>query len=95
VSVYVPKQYGPGSVAPFIVGADGPDRLLFAVLERLIAEQKAPVMVAIFIGNVGRVWEFHAHLIPENPAKPIRIWMEVGDRDQFTQWLMPDSKHGS
>jgi iron(III)-enterobactin esterase len=26
VSVYVPKQYVPGTVAPFIVGADGPDR---------------------------------------------------------------------
>ena len=26
VAVYVPKQYVPGTVAPFIVGADGPDR---------------------------------------------------------------------
>ena len=26
VTVYVPKQYVPGTVAPFIVGADGPDR---------------------------------------------------------------------
>ena len=26
VAVYVPKQYVAGSVAPFIVGADGPDR---------------------------------------------------------------------
>ncbi|HEV2214759.1 MAG TPA: esterase family protein, partial [Terracidiphilus sp.] len=25
VAVYVPKQYKPGSVAPFIVGQDGPD----------------------------------------------------------------------
>src|SRR6184192_1308497 len=22
-------------------------------------------------------WEFHEHLIPESPRKPIRIWMEV------------------
>ncbi len=29
VAVYVPKQYVPGTLAPFIVGADGPDRLLF------------------------------------------------------------------
>jgi enterochelin esterase family protein len=29
-------------------------------------------------------WEYHAHLIPETPPKPIRIWMEVGDRDNFT-----------
>jgi len=29
-------------------------------------------------------WEFHAHLIPESPKKPIRIWMEVGDRDNIS-----------
>src|SRR5581483_2894700 len=28
VAVYVPKQYVPGSAAPFIVGADGPDHAL-------------------------------------------------------------------
>ena len=27
ISVYVPSQYVPGSVVPFIVGADGPDPL--------------------------------------------------------------------
>jgi len=26
-------------------------------------------------------WEYHASLIPNNPAKPIRIWMEVGGND--------------
>ncbi len=26
-------------------------------------------------------WELHEHLIPNGPVKPIRIWMEVGDRD--------------
>ena len=26
-------------------------------------------------------WEFHEQLIPTAPAKPIRIWMHVGDRD--------------
>ena len=25
--------------------------------------------------------EYHEHLIPNSPRKPIRIWMEVGDRD--------------
>jgi len=30
VAVYVPKQYVAGTAAPFIVGADGPDQLLFA-----------------------------------------------------------------
>ena len=28
-------------------------------------------------------WEFHEHLIPESAAKPIRLWMEVGDRDNL------------
>ncbi|HEV7927714.1 MAG TPA: alpha/beta hydrolase-fold protein [Verrucomicrobiae bacterium] len=26
-------------------------------------------------------WEYHEHLIPQTEAKPIRIWMQVGDRD--------------
>ena len=37
VAVYVPKQYVAGSTAPFIVGADGPDTLLFTALDNLIA----------------------------------------------------------
>ena len=41
----------PGTVAPFIVGADGPDRLLFTALDGLIAEHKVPVMIAVSIGN--------------------------------------------
>ena len=53
VAVYVPKQYVPGTAAPFIVGADGPDRALFTALDNLIAEHKVPVMVAISIGNGG------------------------------------------
>ena len=51
VAVYVPKQYVPGSVAPFIVGADGPDPLLFSALDASIAKHKVPVMIAISIGN--------------------------------------------
>jgi enterochelin esterase family protein len=185
VTVYVPKQYGPGSVVPFIVGADGPDGLLFSVLDTLIAQHKVPVMVAISIGNgsgdaqgsergleydmmsgvyaefvekevlplveahahvkltkdpEGRAtmggssggscalimawyhpelyhrvltysgtfvnqqwpsnpqtphgaWEFHEHLIPESRVKPIRMWMEVGDRDLFNPNVMRDSMH--
>jgi enterochelin esterase-like enzyme len=175
LAVYVPKQYVPGTVAPFIVGADGPDKALFTALDNLIAEHKVPVMIAISIGNgsgdgqgsergleydtmsglyaefvekevlplvekqynvklthdpEGRAtmggssggsaalimawyhpelyhrvltysgtyvnqqwptntelphgaWEFHEHLIPNSPVKPIRLWMEVGDRDNF------------
>ena len=51
VAVYVPKQYVAGTEAPFIVGADGPDNLLFTVLDNLIAEGKVPPMIAISIGN--------------------------------------------
>ncbi len=51
VAVYVPKQYVPGTVAPFIVGADGPDRLLFTALDNLIDQKLVPVMIAISIGN--------------------------------------------
>lgn len=185
VAVYVPKQYVAGSVAPFIVGADGPDRMLFAALDALIAEHKLPVMIGISVGNGGgdaqgsergqeydtmsgtyaefvekevlpqveaqgpvkltkdpdaraaigyssggacalimawyhpelyhRVltysgtfvnqqwpynpqtphgaWEFHEHLIPNNPRKPIRIWMEVGDRDLLNPNVMRDDMH--
>src|SRR4029453_9005246 len=51
VAVYVPKQYVPGTAAPFIVGADGPDQLLFTALDTLIAQKRVPVMIAISIGN--------------------------------------------
>jgi iron(III)-enterobactin esterase len=51
VAVYIPKQYVPGTIAPFIVGADGPDPLLFKALDSLIAQKRVPVMVAISIGN--------------------------------------------
>ncbi len=172
VAVYVPKQYVPGTPAPFIVGADGPDRLLFTALDNLIEEKRVPVMIAISIANGsgdaqgsqrgleydtmsglyaefvekevlprvekeanvkltkdpdGRAtmgtssggscalpwpgitpsgitvclhtrhvcesavavepetphgaWEFHEKLIPNSPKKPIRLWLEVGDRD--------------
>jgi iron(III)-enterobactin esterase len=176
VAVYVPKQYVAGTTAPFIVGADGPDKLLFTALDNLIAQHRVPVMIAISIGNgsgdaqgsergleydtmsglyaefvekevlplvekqykvkltkdpEGRAtmggssggsaalamawyhtdlyhrvltysgtyvnqqwpenpdtphgaWEFHEHLIPNSPTKPIRIWMEVGDRDNLS-----------
>ncbi len=51
VAVYVPKSYVPGTAAPFIVGADGPDRLLFTALDSLIAAHKLPAMIGISIGN--------------------------------------------
>ena len=185
VAVYVPKQYVPGTAAPFIVGADGPDPVLFTTLDNLIAQKRVPVMIAISIGNgsgdaqgsergleydtmSGRyaefvetevlplvekqynvkltkdpggratmggssggsaalsmawyhpelyhrvltysgtyvnqqwppsaetphgAWEYHEHLIPNSPVKPIRIWMEVGDRDLFNPNVMRDNMH--
>ncbi len=185
VTVYVPKQYQPGTAAPFIVGADGPDMLLFTTLDSLIAEHRVPVMIAISISNgtgdaqgsergleydtmsgryaefveqevlpqvesrynvkltrdpEGRAatggssggavslimawyhpelyhrvlaysgtwvnqqwpydpktphgaWEFHEHIIPASPRKPIRIWMEVGDRDLYNPNVMRDNMH--
>ena len=185
VAVYVPEQYVAGDEAPFIVGADGPDPLLFTALDNLIAQQRVPVMIAISIGNGGgdaqgsqrgleydtmsgryaefvetevlplveakcnvkltkdpdrratmgcssggacamsmawyrpdlyhRVltysgtfvnqqwppssetphgaWEFHEHLIPNTPAKPLRIWMEVSDRDLLNPNVMRDDMH--
>jgi iron(III)-enterobactin esterase len=185
VSVYVSKDYVSGSVVPFIVGADGPDRMLFTALDGLIPAHKLPVMIAISIGNgsgdaqgsergleydtmSGRyaefvehevlplveekahvklthdadgratmggssggscalimawfhpelyhrvltysgtyvnqqwpydpktphgAWEFHEHLIPATPRKPIRIWMEVGDKDLYNPNLMRDNMH--
>src|SRR4030095_3111921 len=51
VAVYVPKQYVPGTPAPFIVGADGPDQLLFPALDALITQKRIPVMIGISIGN--------------------------------------------
>ncbi|MEI9974016.1 MAG: alpha/beta hydrolase-fold protein [Ignavibacteriota bacterium] len=49
----MPKQYVPGTAAPFIVGADGTDQMLFTALDNLIAEHKVPVMIAISIQNGG------------------------------------------
>jgi enterochelin esterase-like enzyme len=183
--VYVPKQYVAGTAAPFIVGADGPDKLLFVVLDNLIAEHKVPPLVAISIGNGGgdaqgsqrgleydtmsgryaefvesevlplvesackvrltkdpdgratmgcssggscalimawyrpdlyhRVltysgtyvnqqwppsaetphgaWEFHERLIANTPKKPLRIWLEVGDKDLLNPNVMKDNMH--
>src|SRR6201997_4975834 len=38
-------------------------------------------------------WEFHEHLIPKSPKKPLRIWMEVGDQDLYNPNVMRDNMH--
>src|SRR5207248_4027258 len=45
------KQYVPGTEAPFIIGADGPDQYLFPALDSLIAQRRVPAMIAVSIGN--------------------------------------------
>ena len=38
-------------------------------------------------------WEFHERLIPNSPVKPIRLWMQVGDRDLLNANVMKDNMH--
>lgn len=38
-------------------------------------------------------WEFHEHLIPSSPARPLRVWLEVGDHDLFNPNTMHDGMH--
>jgi enterochelin esterase-like enzyme len=38
-------------------------------------------------------WGLHETLIPNNAAKPLRIWMEVGDRDLLNPNAMRDDMH--
>ena len=41
----------------------------------------------------GGAWDFHEKLIPGSDPKPIRIWMEVGDRDLYNPNAMRDDMH--
>ncbi|MDB6068356.1 MAG: enterobactin/ferric enterobactin esterase [Pedosphaera sp.] len=41
----------------------------------------------------GGAWDFHDKLIPQSPPKPIRLWMEVGDRDLLNPNIMRDNMH--
>jgi hypothetical protein len=52
VSVYVPKQYVPGSVAPVMITSDGDGRA-FNVLDHLIPQKKVPVMIVVAIQSGG------------------------------------------
>ena len=38
-------------------------------------------------------WEYHEHLIPQNPPKPIRVWLQVGDRDLYNPNSLRDGMH--
>lgn len=41
----------------------------------------------------GGAWDFHDKLIPQSERKPIRLWMEVGDRDNLNPNVMRDDMH--
>jgi len=43
--------------------------------------------------NPGGAWDYHETLIPGSPRKPIRIWMQVGDRDLLNPNIMRDDMH--
>lgn len=44
-------------------------------------------------GSPGGAWDYHATLIRSTAPKPIRIWMQVGDRDLFNPNVMRDDMH--
>jgi len=44
-------------------------------------------------GTPGGAWDYHARIIPESPVKPIRIWMQVGDRDLLNPNALRDGMH--
>jgi len=185
ITVYVPKQYVPGTAAPLLVTLDGMDGSMHTVLDNMIADHRLPVMIAVGISTDGSdaqgsqrgleydtmsgayadfvetevlpqveskynvkitkdpegratlgtssggscafimawyhndlyhrvitfsgtyvnqqwpynpetphgAWEFHEHLIPNSPAKPIRLWMDCGDQDLFNPNVMRDNMH--
>ncbi len=43
--------------------------------------------------NPGGAWDYHERLIPRAQHKPLRIWMEVGDRDLLNPNVMRDDMH--
>ncbi|MEQ8786867.1 MAG: alpha/beta hydrolase-fold protein [Pirellulaceae bacterium] len=57
ITVYIPAQYKPGAVAPFMVSHDGPkgkpNMELPRILDNLIAQERVPAMIAIMIANGG------------------------------------------
>jgi len=194
VWVYVPKEYVPGTPAPFILCQDGGGyrKRLAPVLDNLISQGRLPVMIAVMVNSGGGdsrgsergleydtvsdvytrfietevlpkiehdykitftkdpdgratmggssgaacaftmgwfrpdlyrrilsysgtfvnqqwpenpdsprgAWEYHAHFVPENPPKPLRVWLEVGEHDNgfnqpeasYHNWVMANQR---
>jgi enterochelin esterase-like enzyme len=44
-------------------------------------------------GNPGGAWDYHEKLIPSSRPKPLRVWMQVGDRDLLNPNVMRDGMH--
>jgi hypothetical protein len=43
--------------------------------------------------NPGGAWDYHETLIASTKPKPIRIWMQVADRDLLNPNVMRDDMH--
>ena len=43
--------------------------------------------------NPGGAWDYHETIIADTKSKPIRIWMQVGDRDLLNPNVMRDDMH--
>ncbi len=43
--------------------------------------------------NPGGAWDYHETIIPDARPKPIRMWMEAGDRDLLNPNVMRDGMH--
>jgi iron(III)-enterobactin esterase len=44
-------------------------------------------------GTPGGAWDYHETLIARAARKPLRVWMEVGDRDLFNPSVLRDDMH--
>jgi enterochelin esterase family protein len=75
-----------GAAAAFTMAWFHPDRWRRVLsYSGTFVNQAAPVDPATPEG----AWDYAAHLVPDSPKKPIRIWMEVGEKD--LHWDDPES----
>jgi enterochelin esterase family protein len=71
-----------GAAAAFTMAWTHPERYHRVVLySPTFVNQQSPVDPA----NPHGAWEYHEHLIMDAPKKPLRIWFEVGERDNNYQ----------
>jgi iron(III)-enterobactin esterase len=77
-----------GAAAAFTMAWYHPERYHRVVLySPTFVNQQSPVDPANPLG----AWEYHEHLIADAPKKPLRIWFEVGERDNG--YNAPDSAY--